>query len=109
MVCREGQGPRHGAVAFSDLRRVGWLLSLAQGPGALCSRLFRWELHSARYGLYRRGMAEHAPARFGVAWLVRRGMAWNKFFAARYGMAVTGKARFGRVLTSRKYDGNSKD
>ena len=29
------QGPRHGAVAFSDLRRVGWLLSLAQGAVAL--------------------------------------------------------------------------
>ena len=30
-----GQGPRHGAVAFSDLRRVGWLLSLAQGAGGV--------------------------------------------------------------------------
>ena len=30
-----GQGPRHGAVDFSDLRRVGWLLSLAQGAVAL--------------------------------------------------------------------------
>ena len=30
-----GQGPRHGAVAFSDLRRVGWLLSLAHGAGGV--------------------------------------------------------------------------
>ena len=32
---RVAQGPRHGAVAFSDLRRVGWLLSLAHGAGGV--------------------------------------------------------------------------